>query len=141
MEPNAAQVWVRGPAWSVYGLDQDVSPFMFMNDENKQAIPAFLHCKGPNALESTSFASRRASVPCWSLLLRFFPLAGGDPVWGQMADLKLSFEVQEYVKGGPLGAAEGDRPEIEARIDLKGTVGWCEPSTFFLMGLLSLGTI
>lgn len=80
-------------------------------------------------------------MPCWSLLLRFFPLAGGDPVWGQMADLKLSFEVQEYVKGGPLGAAEGDRPEIEARIDLKGTVGWCEPSTFFLMGLLSLGTI
>ena len=114
---------------------------MFMNNENKQAIPAFLHCKGANALESTSCASRRASVPGWSLLLRFFPLAGGDPVWGQLADLKLSFEVQEYVRGSPLGAAERDRPEPEARIELKGTVGWREPSTFFLMGLLSLGTI
>lgn len=118
-----------------------MSPFMFMNNENKQAILAFLHCKGANALESTSCASRRASVPGWSLLLRFFLLAGGDPVWGQLADLKLSFEVQEYVKSSPLGAAERDRPEIEPTVELKGTVGWCEPSTFFLMGLLTLGTI
>ena len=44
-----------------------------------------------------------------------------------MADLKLSFEIQE----DPLRAVEGILPEMETRTNSKGVVEWAGPSPLF----------